>query len=148
MLRFTHADTRTRDSPPQPPPKKKISKQITKYVTGSRCICMDLLRRVSRRNGSSVETLLSWGVEVNAAIVPVGACPLQDAPVYAGVDEEMWEMGRRRTTLPDECSKLPTWSSQSTPAIHSRTVCLFHQPECLASLKARSCAYVGKIDRI
>ncbi|CAM9984630.1 unnamed protein product [Ectocarpus sp. 4 AP-2014] len=31
---------------------------------------------ISRGNGSSVEALLSWGVEVRAAISPYGACPL------------------------------------------------------------------------
>ncbi|CAM9944447.1 unnamed protein product [Ascophyllum nodosum] len=32
---------------------------------------------VSQRNGSSLETLLSWGVDTRATIAPVGACPFQ-----------------------------------------------------------------------
>ena len=46
--------------------------------------CSENGARVSRGNGSSLEALLSWGVEVRAAIAPVGACPPVQATAIPG----------------------------------------------------------------
>ncbi len=47
------------------------------------------LVRISRGNGSSLEALLSWGVEVKAAISPLGACLPQPAAPTPGRPGEL-----------------------------------------------------------